>query len=89
MPREWFVITLLALEEPQEFLRPMMKPSQGNIFRVMALFAGNSLVTGEFPSQMPVTRSFDVFFLSAPEQTVEQTILAPMKLDVALSMASL
>ena len=26
------------------------------------LCAGNSLVTGEFPSQKPVTRSFDVFF---------------------------
>ena len=25
-------------------------------------FAGNSPVTGEFPSQRPVTRSFDVFF---------------------------
>ena len=25
-------------------------------------FAGNSRVTGEFPSQRPVTRSFDVFF---------------------------
>ena len=29
-------------------------------------------VTGEFPSQRPVTRSFDVF-CSAPEQTVKQT----------------
>ena len=28
----------------------------------LALCAGNSPVTGEFPSQMPVTRSFDVFF---------------------------
>ena len=29
-------------------------------------------VTGEFPSQRPVTRSFDVFvFLSVPQQTVE------------------
>ena len=27
-----------------------------------ALCAGNSPVTGEFPSQMPVTQSFDVFF---------------------------
>ena len=27
-----------------------------------ALCEGNSLVTGEFPSQRPVTRSFDVFF---------------------------
>ena len=28
---------------------------------LLALCAGNSLVTGEFPSQRPVTRSFDVF----------------------------
>ena len=28
----------------------------------LALCAGNSPVTGEFPSQVPVTRSFDVFF---------------------------
>ena len=36
----------------------MMTPSNGNIFRVMALRA----VTGEFPPQRPVTRNFDVFF---------------------------
>ena len=29
---------------------------------LLALCAGNSPVTGEFPSQMPVTKSFDVFF---------------------------
>ena len=29
----------------------------------LALCAGNSPITGEFPSQMPVTRSFDVFFV--------------------------
>ena len=28
-------------------------------------------VIGEFPTQRPVTRDFDDFFLSAPEQTVE------------------
>ena len=28
----------------------------------MAICAVNSPVTGEFPSQMPVARSFDVFF---------------------------
>ena len=31
-------------------------------FALLALCAGNSPVTGEFPSQRPVTRSFDVFF---------------------------
>ena len=29
---------------------------------LLALCAGNSPVTGEFPSQRPMTRSFDVFF---------------------------
>ena len=29
---------------------------------VLPICAGNSLVTGEFPTQRPVTRSFDVFF---------------------------
>ena len=31
-------------------------------FALLALCAGNSLDTGEFPSQRPVARSFDVFF---------------------------
>ena len=29
---------------------------------LLVLCAGNSPVTGEFPSQRPVTRNFDVFF---------------------------
>ena len=29
---------------------------------LLALCAGNSPITGEFPAQRPVTRSFDVFF---------------------------
>ena len=29
---------------------------------LLAICAGNSQVTGEFPAQRPVTRSFDVFF---------------------------
>ena len=40
----------------------MMTSSNGNIFRVTGLCAGNSPVTGKFPTQRPVTRSFDVFF---------------------------
>ena len=40
----------------------MMTSSNGNIFRVIGLCEGNSPVTGEFPSQRPVTQSFDVFF---------------------------
>ena len=29
---------------------------------LLAFCVGNSPVSGEFPAQMPVTRSFDVFF---------------------------
>ena len=29
---------------------------------LLAIYAGNSVVTGEFPAQRPVTRSIDVFF---------------------------
>ena len=42
-------------------------------FALLAICAGNSLVPGGFPSQRPVTRSFDVFF-DSPEQTAEETI---------------
>ena len=38
--------------------RHQMKPFSA----LLALCAGNSPVTGEFPSRRPVTRSFDVFF---------------------------
>ena len=49
----------------QKYLRKrvvsdMMTSSNGNISRVTGLCAGNSPVTGEFPSQRPVTRSFGV-----------------------------
>ena len=40
----------------------MMTSSNGNIFSVSGICAGNSLVTGEFPAQRPVTQGFDAFF---------------------------
>ena len=32
---------------------------------LLAICAGNSPVTGEFPAQRPVTRSFDIFLIYA------------------------
>ena len=40
----------------------MMTSSNGNIFRVTGPLCGEFTGPGEFPSQRPVTRSFDVFF---------------------------
>ena len=39
---------------------------------LLDICAGNSPVTGEFPTQRPVTRSFDVFFDLRLKKTVEQ-----------------
>ena len=48
---------------------PMMMSRNWNIFRVIA---GNSPVTGEFPSPRPVTRSFDVFFDLHPNKRLSK-----------------
>ena len=40
----------------------MMTSSNGNIFHVTGICAGNSPNSDEFPTQRTVTRSFDVFF---------------------------
>ena len=41
--------------------------------RYWSFCAGNSPVTGEFPSQRPVTRSFDVFYLRLNKRFSEQS----------------
>ena len=51
----------------------MMTSSTGNIFCVTGPLWGNSPVTGEFPSQRPVTRSFDVLcYLHLNKQLCKQ-----------------
>ena len=39
---------------------------------LLALCAGNSPVTGEFPAQRPVTRNFDVFFDLCPKKRLSK-----------------
>ena len=56
---------------------------------LLAFCVGNSPVTGKFPSQRPVKRSFDVF-LYVHEPTFEQTMETPVIWDnMALIMTSL
>ena len=40
----------------------MMTSSNGNIFRATGPLCGEFIAPGEFPTQRPVARSFDVFF---------------------------
>ena len=46
----------------------MMTSSNGNIFRVTGDLCGEFTGPGEFPTQMPVTRSFDVYFDLRPNK---------------------
>ena len=58
-------IELWLIDNKKLFLnRIMMSSSNWNIFCVTVPLWGNSLVTGEFPSQRPATRSF-VFLICA------------------------
>ena len=44
------------------FMAIMMTSSNDKFSALLGLCAGKSPVTGKFPTQRPVTRSFDVFF---------------------------
>ena len=56
----WIAICfmLLCIIPPNSWWRHQMKTFSA----LMAICAGNSPGTGEFPTQRPVTQSFDVFF---------------------------
>ena len=57
---------------------------------LLALCAGNSLVTCKFPSQRPITQSFNVLLDLLPRTMVEQTIETPVIWDaITLIMTSL
>ena len=54
---------------------PMMTSSNGNIFRVTGHFCGEFTGPGEFPTQRPVTRSFDVYFDLRPNKRLSKQSL--------------
>ena len=45
-----------------DYTCPWWRHQKETVFALLALCAGNSPVTGEFPAQRSVTRSFDAFF---------------------------
>ena len=51
-----------TIQKKAKFQHFMMKSPNGTFSALLALCAGYSPVTGEFPSQRPVTRSFGTFF---------------------------
>ena len=59
----WLLMEIPIVGTAQYF---MMTSLNGNIFRVTGPLCGEFTGPGEFPTQRPVTRSFD-FFLSVSE----------------------
>ena len=51
-----------AIVPEKDLVNFMMTSSNGNIFRVTDPLCGEFTGPGEFPTQRPVTRSFDVYF---------------------------
>ena len=54
--------SISASVKPWHMCEWMMTSSNGNIIRVTGPLCGEFTGPGEFPTQRPVTRSFDVFF---------------------------
>ena len=57
-----FWLTNKIIEFEFEFVPPWWRHPMETFSATLALCAGNSPVTGEFPAQWPLTRSFDVYF---------------------------
>ena len=58
----------LFLQAPTTWWRHQMQP----FFALLAICAGNSPVPGEFPTQRPVTRCFDVYFDMRPNKRLSK-----------------
>ena len=52
----------ISVEASENFLYAWWRHQMETFSVLLAIYAGNSPVPGEFPAQRPVTRSFDVFF---------------------------
>ena len=59
---EYLHTTVMFYKLSRTWYKSMMTSSNGNIFRVTGPLCGEFTGPGEFPTQRPVTRSFDVFF---------------------------
>ena len=56
----------------QRFRIPWWRHQMETFSALVAICAGNSPVTGEFPTRRPVTRSFDVFFDLCPNERLSK-----------------
>ena len=69
----WLVIPCINIFEIKIKINKKWWRHQMETFSaLLAICAGNSTVSGEFPAQRPVTRSFDVFFDLRPNKRLNK-----------------
>ena len=71
----WYLTSTWSYDRPistMKFPRSWWRHQMETFSALLALCAGNSPVTGEFPSQRPVTRSFYVFFDLHPNKRLSK-----------------
>ena len=65
-------VNLRKLDHQQTHCWPWWRHQMETFSALLALCAGNSPVPGEFPTQRPVTRSFDVYFDLRPNKRLSK-----------------
>ena len=70
--RKWnfWVVPIYHRDTP--FKNSLWRHQMETFSALLAICAGNSPVTGEFPTQRPVTRSFDVYFDLCPNERLSK-----------------
>ena len=58
----WSLLAVTVLLPTKLHMLPWWRHQMETFSALLAICAGNSPVSGEFPAQRPVTRSFDVYF---------------------------
>ena len=63
---------LLTSQIPRTLFIPWWRHQMETFSALLAICAGNSPVPGEFPTQRPVTQSFDVYFDLRPDKRLSK-----------------
>ena len=70
--KTWLMINIHPITDQWHIGSPWWRHQMETFSALLAICAGNSPVPGEFPTQRPVTRSFDVYFDLRPNKRLSK-----------------
>ena len=71
----YIYIPIVNVFSHADYISPWWRHQMETFSALLAICAGNSPVPGEFPTQRPVTRSFDVYFDLRPNKRLSKQSL--------------